>query len=90
MTQTYSLCVWPFDSTAAKTIKCLVVKAPRRAKLYVWKSKSNRYWNWTMSAGPNSERSMTGCIPIAPSLLDEQSAVDASIAYCKRARIWEN
>ena len=87
---TFTECTWPFDSTAAKTIRCLVVKAPMRAKLYVWKSATNRYWQWTMSAGANSERSMTGCVPIAPSLLDDQGAVDASVADCKRYRVWDN
>jgi hypothetical protein len=90
MSTKFAPCVWPFDSVAAKSITCLVLKAPMRAKLYVWKSTTNRYWNWTMDAGASSERSMTGCIPIAPSLLDHQGAVDAAIAYCQQYRVWDN
>lgn len=85
----YQSCKWPFDPESAKSITCYVVKAPGRAKLYVWKQDRARYWQFTMSAGPNSERSMTGCIPIAPSLLDVQGAVDASVVYCKQHRAWE-
>ena len=84
----FTSCVWPYDPDAAKTIECYVVKA-NRAKLYVWKQTKARYWQYTMSAGSNSERNMSGSIPIAPSLLGVQGAVDAAIAYCKQYRIWE-
>ena len=84
---TYSQTEWPYDPTAAKTIECYVTKAPR-AKLYVWREFGSALWQYTMSAGPNNERSHTGCMPQVLSI-DPGPAVVAAIAACKKNRSWE-
>lgn len=52
---------WPFDDETAKYVECYVANVAR-AKVYVWRDRRNRHpdWVYTISAGPNSERSHTG------------------------------
>lgn len=78
-------CTWPFDPDAAHTIECYVVKAPA-AKLYVWREKEQATWNYTMSAGRNSDRSHTGCVVVSD--IDAQQAAQLAIAACKKSNSW--
>jgi hypothetical protein len=81
---TYSKTTWPFDAESAKTIECYVTKAPR-AKLYIWRSNEELYWNYTMNAGADGERSHTGYLPEPLSVRD---AVTHAIEACKKHNSW--
>jgi hypothetical protein len=81
---------WPYDAEAAKTIECYLVKAPC-AKLYVWRDLENGYsttWNYTFSAGPNSERSHSGCLSPADTNLSVEHAVTKAINQIQRDKVW--
>ena len=84
--------VWPYDPEVAETIECYLVKAPR-AKLYVWRDLENGYsktWNYTFSAGPNSERSRSGCLRPSDSNLSFEDAVNQAISQVQRDKVWFN
>ena len=83
---------WPYDPEAAETIECYLVKAPR-AKLYVWRDLENGYsktWNYTFSAGPNSERSHSGCLVPSEANLSAEEAVTKAISQIQRDKVWYN
>ena len=83
----FEKCEWPYDSQAARTITCYVTKAPR-AKLYIWHDGPfDGSWNYTMSAGRNSERSHSGRVAIAN--LGIAEAVAIAIHQVKKSNSWE-
>ena len=85
--QTIKLVTWPYDSDAAKTITCFEVKAPR-AKLYLWHDGPfTGAWDYTLSAGRDSERSHSGRVAIPNLAIAE--AVAIAIQQCKQNKSWE-
>jgi hypothetical protein len=77
---------WPFNP--AMRLECHMTKAPRRAKLYIYRNETNpTSWNYCFSAGANSERSHSGCVH---GCVDPNDAGLAAIESCKRMHVWDS
>lgn len=78
---------WPYDSDAAKTITCFEVKAPRATLLLWYQGAFTGAWDYTLSAGRNSERSHSGRVRLPNLAIAEAAAI--AVQQCKENRSWE-
>ena len=75
---------WPYSKDCAKEIRCYVCWAPS-ARLYVWRRKNEKEWRYTLSAGPNDDRSHTGLVGECRGAAEAEAAARDA---CKKNRSW--